>query len=119
MNLLLDTGSTTTTILPALSKNLGIDFSKLKKSTFPCTTAKGDIYPHVLPHVKLTIICNNLKNDYFICPMDYILCLKPSRSGKISNEVINFPICLLGMDILRLFTNWRWNYATHELFLEP
>ena len=119
LNFIVDTGSDITTILPVDSLRLDIDFAPLKKSKEPCVTAKGEIYAYVLPNVQVNLSCNDgKKGSLAMFPLRQIHCLKPSDFTRRNTLMVKFPYSLLGMDVLRYFTKWNWNFDDKTLTLD-
>lgn len=119
INFIVDSGANITTILPLDVLTLKIDCSRLKKAKTPCTTAKGEIYPYILPKVQVHLKCNDGKRDSFeIFSLRQIHCLDPSDFQKRDSFMVKFPFSLLGMDILGFFGHWHWNFDDGTLTLD-
>ena len=116
-------GSVTTTILPLEVLKLGIDCDKLNRGNRPLTTAKGEVFPYILPNVQLNIECecNDGKKDSLeIFPLKKIHCIKPRTSQKAKadpNQLFRHTFNLLGMDVLQYFKKWIWDFENRTLTL--
>lgn len=120
LNFIVDTGSVVTTILPLDVLKLGINCDKLKKGKRPLTTAKGEVFPHILPNVIVNLTCNDGRKDAFeMFPLGSINCVAPSASHrKDSQGLLKHTFSLLGMDVLQYFQKMEWNFNDKTLKLD-
>lgn len=111
---IVDSGASFTTLLPYHVVMLGINWQILPYASIQCTTATGDrVNPRLLQDVELHINKNDGKpnsEEIFILP--YIHVMPPSLQEQIPRSY-----SLLGMDVLRNFPNWHWDFDKMCLFL--
>lgn len=117
---IVDSGSVTTTILPLDVVKLGIDCRKLEKGPRPLTTAKGEIFPYILPSVQLNLECNDGRAEALdMFPLERIHCIKPRASQKSDPSLLfRHTFSLLGMDVLKYFKKWTWDFENKTLTLD-
>ena len=120
LQFIVDSGSATTTILPLEVVKLEIDCTRLRKGLRPLTTAKGEIFPYILPDVQLNLECNDGRIDALeMFPLERIHCIKPRASHRTDpNLLFRHTFSLLGMDVLKYFRKWIWNFENRTLTLD-
>jgi hypothetical protein len=113
VDFLIDSGSTFTTLLPYDVITLEIDWESLPLANFNCMCASGNYFrPRVLADVEIHL--NNedgvpTLEEVFKLP--FINVMPPSEDQSHAE-----PYSLLGMDVLRNFSIWRWQFNS-KLFL--
>ncbi|HLE75909.1 MAG TPA: hypothetical protein VI864_07710 [Candidatus Bathyarchaeia archaeon] len=120
LEFVVDSGATFTTLLPYHVLSLGIDCSDLSRTTRPCYSANGDpMYPYELPKVELHLDKNDGKTngvEIFVLPL--IHCMPPPpRDPQQEPQQFRITNSLLGMDVLKIFKNWIWDFENGQLHL--
>lgn len=111
---LIDSGTSFTTLLPyhVLSSEINCDY--LPTASKPCFVANGQpIYPKLLYDVNISInsyFQGKRGEENFVLP--FIHLMPPN-----TQQVLPRTLSLLGMDVLRNFSSWHWDYRTYQLFL--
>lgn len=121
IHLLVDTGSSKTTLLSDDVTRLSINCSALSLSRSSSSTATGPVVPYVLPNVQILMELQygwfNRKRGFGMFPLDTVNCMRPTNPQTMTPVRIRQAFSLLGMDILSLFRKWR--FTDTELILEP
>ena len=119
-HLIVDTGSTNTTLLSDDVTRLPINCENLQLSPTPCITANGTITPYLLPNADLTFEAKygwlNRNQSLATFHLNNIHCMPPTQPQLLTHQRIQHTRSLLGMDILRYFKNWK--FTERELILE-
>ena len=114
---LLDTCSTITALLDIEVVKLGLVWKNLKKTK--CDTATGSTWAFVMPKVKLRLeIFNNGKKKLYPFSLKAVNLLPPDDPTTIFPVQYVFAYSLLGMDILKNFRTWTFEYEDKKLILE-
>jgi hypothetical protein len=120
IHLIIDTGSSNTTLLSDDVTKLAINCSGLQFAQFPCLTANGTITPYTLPEVDLLLLrrCGwlNRKTGLVTFHMANIHCMPPTHPQFLTQQQLLQSYSLLGMDVLQLFKKWRFTQT--ELILK-
>jgi hypothetical protein len=106
---LVDTGASTTTILPVDVFKLGIECNALVRSSRPCTTANGAAaYPFQLPSAVVYLPRNDESGDFDEIPLPFVLCMPfPPLPNKHTMNQPPYPtFSVLGMDVLKRYKYW-------------
>lgn len=112
---LIDSGATKTTISPFQAVVfLSIDTDHLPTAPNVCSIANGtNIRPKMLQEVELRINKRDGKpNSEWIFVLPYILVMPVHKSKPLVKAN-----SLLGMDVLRNFPYWQWDFANNFLYL--
>jgi hypothetical protein len=113
----LDTCSSKTTLLDIDIVRLGFDWRNLNRAT--CSTAVGEACPFVLQDVTLRLeILNNGEKILYPFPLEFIHLLPPDDPTTIVPVQYVFAYSLLGMDVLKNFKTWKFEYQDKKLILE-
>jgi hypothetical protein len=123
VNFLIDTGSTTTTLLGIDILRLGINCGQLPLSSLQVQTANGNVNPHELRNVRITFLVRsglfNRRNGTLTFPLTHINCL-PNSTQQIlipsPTLTLHHSYSLLGMDVLKFYP--KWYFKERELVLE-
>ena len=111
---LIDSGASFTTLLPYHVIALDIDWENLANARTPCMIANGEpIYAKLLPDVELHINRNDGKpksEEIFVLPYIHVIPVPMRQRIPVSAS-------LLGMDVLRNFPNWHWDFDNMYLTL--
>ncbi len=117
-----DSGATFTTLLPYHVNSLGINIGILRRAPKPCYSATGDsIYPHILPNVELHLDKNDGQpRSEVIFTLPFIHCMPPLPPNPLDQiaPLREITTSLVGMDVLRHFSKWNWNFEKGELHLD-
>ncbi len=120
IHLIVDTGSTNTTLLSDDVTRLSINCGILQLSPIPSLTASGTLFPFLLPDVQLIIEVRygwlNQKRDLGVFHMANIHCMPPTNPQLMTQQRILHACSLLGMDALRLFK--KWEFTERKLILK-
>jgi predicted aspartyl protease len=120
IHLIVDTGSSNTTLLGDDVTRLSINCTILQPSTVPSLTATGTTIPFLLPNVQLIIEVTygwfNWKRSFGVFHLANIHCMLPTNPQLMTQQRILHACSLLGMDVLGLFKKWR--FTENKLILE-
>lgn len=122
IHLIIDTGSTNTTLLPDDVTRLAINCGNLQLASVPSETVTGMVHPYLLPEVDL--MCDikygwlNRNLGLAIFKLRNIHCMPPTQPQLMTQQRIMHACSLLGMDVLGIFRKWKWKYNQRELLLE-
>ena len=120
IHLIIDTGSSNTTLLSDDVTRLSINCTILQLSPIPSLTASGTIIPFLLPDVQLLIEVRhgwfNQKRNFGVFHLASIHCMPPTHPQLMTQQRILHACSLLGMDILRLFK--KWQFTENKLILK-
>jgi len=105
---LIDTGSTTTTLLDSDVLRLGIDVKKLKKRKMPTVGVGGLVPTYMLENV--TLIFDRGRGRFHLEHLDTIDVLVHGEKDDI-----DIPFSLFGADLLKRF---RFDYCDDIFYLE-
>ena len=116
----LDTGCTCTTILDVDAVKLGLDWSCLTKSIHPSMTASGGVNPFELPNViiGLQTFDDQGKRTLKQFPLRVLHIIPPDDPTAIVPVQYSFSYSLLGIDVLKRFNHWYWDYKKKKVILE-
>ena len=113
----IDTGSTNTTLLSVDIVKLGIVWRGLDITT--CDTAIGPTEAYVLPCTAILLkTFENKKERLIPYPIKGIHLIPPKDPLKVVPVEYEFSYSLLGMDILKNFRTWYWDFSKNELILQ-
>jgi hypothetical protein len=116
IHLIVDTGSTNTTLLGDDVTRLSINCTILQLSSIPSLTATGTIIPFLLPNVDLIIEVRHgwfdQKRDFGVFHLENIHCMSPTNPQLMTQQRVLRSCSLLGMDVLSLFTKWEFTQRT-------
>lgn len=119
-HLIVDTGSTITTLLGDDVTRLSINCANLRLAHSQSVTASGPVTPYLLPYVDLGIEVQygwfNRNQRLWRFRFQAIHCMPPTHPQFMSHQRIAHAYSLLGMDFLRLFKKWR--YTDTKLIME-
>ena len=122
IHLIVDTGSTVTTLLSDDVTRLGINCSNLNLAPDPSATANGPVTPYLLPNVVLIIEVEhglfNRNHSFMGFRLNTAQCMPPTNPMQITPQKIHDAYSLLGMDMLRLFKKWKWHHGQRILTLD-
>jgi hypothetical protein len=140
----IDIGATFTTLLDYDVSRLGINWRRLNR-TAECIGASERSTPYVLPDVIIQLPTeNNYQVSLEQYPLDEVYLIPPrallfrfpfillgsDRIHRFNEWWLNKPLkmiplttfncrfSLLGMDILKQFPNWYWDFVNKKLVLE-
>jgi len=120
IHLIVDTGSSITTLLGDDVTRLSINCAILQPSSIPSLTASGTIIPFLLPNVQLIIEVRhgwfNQKSDFGVFHLANIHCMPPTNPQLMTQQRILHACSLLGMDVLGLFR--KWEFTERRLILK-
>jgi hypothetical protein len=112
IELIVDTGSSNTTLLGDDVTRLGINCSGLRLADVPCQTATELVFPYLLPQVDLILVTFqgwlNRKPVMTTFQFGYIHCNPPTNPQEMTAERIAQSRSLLGMDFLYQFKKWEY-----------
>lgn len=115
----IDSGSTITTLLSIDIVRLNLRWSNLTQTD--CDTAIGPAKPYELPSVTIllkTIVDEQGTEQLIPHSLDKINLLPPDDPCDVVPAQYEFAFSLLGMDILKEFTRWEWNFTKNQLILK-
>lgn len=122
IHLIVDTGSTMTTLLSDDVTRLGINCSNLRLAPDPSATANGPVTPYLLPNVLLIIEVEhglfNRNHSFAGFRLNEAQYMPPTNPMHMTPQRIHDAYSLLGMDMLGLFKKWYWHHYDRELILE-
>jgi len=120
LHLIVDTGSSITTLLGDDVTRLSINCGVLQRSSTPSLTASGIITPFLLPNVQLIMDVShgwlNRKRDFASFNLANINCMPPTHPQLMTQQRIRGACSLLGMDVLGHFSKWK--FTRTQLILE-
>jgi len=113
----IDSGSTITTLLSIDVVRLNLRWSHLKQTI--CETAIGQAEPFVLPSVFILLkTIENQIEQLKSYPLNAINLLPPEDPCSVYPAQYEFAFSLLGMDVLKAFKTWEWDYQSKQLILK-
>ncbi|MCW4049812.1 MAG: hypothetical protein NWE89_08760 [Candidatus Bathyarchaeota archaeon] len=119
LTLLLDTGATRSCLLRDHVHYFGIPYQSLPKDREPTQTAAGEVTPRLLPKVDIFLPIKDseaeparLRKFHF----EEFQILPPPRGHN--PEPRHRVVSVLGMDVLRRFTKWDWDWNSRKLILD-
>jgi predicted aspartyl protease len=122
IHLVVDIGSTITTILGDDVTRLAINCSSLSLAPNPTITASGSIIPYIMPNVILMMEVEyglfNRNRSFANFHLNMVQCMPPAPPTSAMPRRMHDTYSLLGMDILGLFKKWHWHHRQRELILE-
>jgi len=120
IHLVIDTGSTNTTLLGDDVTRLSINCTNLMLSPTPCQTAHDLVRPYLLPNVEIGMEVRegwlNRQRRFRIVEFPSVNCMPPTHPQFMTRQRVRGAYSLLGMDFLRLFKKWK--FAGGFLFLD-
>ena len=119
LTFLIDTGATCSCLLRDHVYYFGIPYTTLPDLDEGTETAAGRINPKILGDADIFLPISETENDEptlrRIHFTDFQILPPPRRH---SPEPRHRVVSLLGMDVLRNFTKWSWDWDSEELILE-
>lgn len=113
----IDSGSTITTLLSIDVVRLNLKWSHLKQTN--CDTAIGPAEPFVLPSAKVILkTIDNQTEQLKPFPLGAINLLPPDDPCEVYPVQYEFAFSLLGMDVLKEFKTWKWDWRKKQLLLK-
>lgn len=114
ISLLIDTGATYTSLLPGDVIRLGIPYEKLKASRSRLAIAIGEVQPLLLNDVNLYVtVLEGGVEQFLALNFETIRVIPPMKGYAIP---ASGAYSLLGMDVLKHFSRWR--FEGDRLFLD-
>lgn len=120
LTMVLDTGASCSCLLRDHVRQFGIPFNKLNDAPWSSNTVSGKVTSKLLPRVDLylpVLTGPDLSHNQMLpFHFDYFEIIPPKRCrpGRPSHRVVS----LLGMDVLRYFKNWEWDWDQFKVYLD-
>jgi len=120
ITMLVDTGASCSCLLQDHVHYFQIPYNRLADADNHVSTASGRVIPKILPNVDLILPVKNEPNftQTTLCTIhfDRFQILPPSR--RYVPILRNRVVSIIGMDVLREFKRWHWDWNSSELILD-
>lgn len=120
VTMILDTGASCSCLLPDHVHYFRIPYQELSDSDDHINTASGRVIPKILPNVDLFIPVRTGPNysqaNLWKKSFDEFNILTPPRRYRPRPR--HRVVSILGMDILKQFKKWQWDWNSSKLFLD-
>ncbi len=120
VTMLLDTGASCSCLLPDHVHYFRIPYQNLADADRPINTASGRITPKILPNVDLILPVRtgpyHSQTILWKISFDEFQIVPPQR--RHVPQPRHRVVSIIGMDILKYFKKWQWDWNASELILD-